>query len=74
VDPHGLHLNDSLFKLKGLCKYADEHSEHFRRIESVAEVSGEFRVLDLKEPKVRKAVLESDNVESLFKGDLANSY
>jgi type III restriction enzyme len=74
VDPHGLHLGDALAKLKGLAQYAEENSNHFRRIESIAEVSGKLRVIDLSEAKTRKQVLESDNAKSLFDGDLASDY
>ncbi|MCW7435949.1 hypothetical protein OHD52_07030 [Escherichia coli] len=42
VDPHGLHLADALPKLKGIALYAEQHSDAYRRIESVAEVKGEI--------------------------------
>lgn len=74
VDPHGLHLSDSLAKLKGLAQYAEEHSKHFRRIESIAEVNGKLRVIDLTEAKIRKQVLESDNAKALFEGSIASDY
>lgn len=74
VDPHGLHLSDSLAKLKGLAQYAEEHSEHFRRIEFVAEVSGKLRVIDLTDSNIRKKVLDSENAKSLFEGSVANDY
>jgi hypothetical protein len=57
VDPHGSYLADALPKLKGLASYAETHSKFYRRIESVAEVEGKFRVLDLTRADVRKAVL-----------------
>lgn len=72
VDPHWLH-KDSLPKVKGLSVYAETHSSHFRRIESVAEINGIFKVLDLMEPKVRKAVAESDSIEQLFR-DFGTNY
>lgn len=74
VDPHGLHLSDSLEKLKGLAQYAEEHTEHFRRIESIAEVNGKLRVLDLTESRTRKQIFESDNAKSLFEGNTASDY
>jgi hypothetical protein len=74
VDPHGLHLSDSLDKLQGLAQYAEEHSKHFRRIESIAEVNGKLRVIDLTEENVRKQVLESDNAKVLFEGNTASDY
>jgi type III restriction enzyme len=74
VDPHGLHLSDSLEKLKGLAQYAEEHSSHFRRLESIAEVSGKLRVIDLTEEKIRKQVLDSDSAKALFEGNTASDY
>nr|BFD64533.1 hypothetical protein BdHM001_32140 [Bdellovibrio sp. HM001] len=74
VDPHGLHLSDSLGKLQGLAQYAEEHSKHFRRIESIAEVNGKLRVIDLTEAKIRKQVLEGDNAKALFESSAASDY
>lgn len=59
VDPHGDQYGDALPKLKGLAKYAEEHGSHYRRIDSLAEVSGKMRVLDLKSSATRKKVLET---------------
>lgn len=74
VDPHGLHLSDSLGKLKGLAQYAEEHSTHFRRIESIAEVNGKLRVIDLTEENIRKQVLDCESAKALFEGNTASDY
>jgi hypothetical protein len=74
VDPHSLHLSDSLVKLQGLAQYAEEHSKHFRRIESIAEVNGKLRVIDLTESTIRKKVLEADNARVLFEENTASDY
>ncbi|HFF9140155.1 TPA: hypothetical protein ACQ9T4_000218 [Yersinia enterocolitica] len=74
VDPHGLHLADALPKLKGLALYAEHHSNVYRRIESIAEVKGKLRVLDLKRQDVQKAVAVAENAETLFSSGLANDY
>ncbi len=74
VNPHGLHLADALPKLKGLALYAKHHSDAFRRIESVAEVKGKLRVLDLKRQDVQDAVAAAENAESLFSSNLADYY
>lgn len=55
VDPHGLHLADSLPKLRGLSEYAATNATLFRRIEAVAEVDGRYRMLDLSNPDVRES-------------------
>ena len=74
VDPHGLHLADALPKLKGLALYAKHHFNAYRRIESVAEVKGKLRVLDLKRQKVQDAVAIAENAEILFTSELADDY
>ena len=56
VDPHGLYLADALPKLQGLALYAEAHAKAYRRIESVAEIKGKLRVLDLTREDVRKAI------------------
>ena len=74
VDPQGLHLADALPKLKGLALYAEHHPGAYRRIESVAEVKGKLRVLDLKRQDVRNAIAVAENAETLFSSGLANDY
>jgi len=74
VDPHGLHLSDALPKLQGLAVYAGSHAEVFRRIESIAEVDGNLRVLDLTREDVRNAIAAGKDATSLFGGMLASNY
>jgi len=56
VDPHGTHLSDSLPKLKGLAQYAEKHSEIFQRIESIAKINDEYKVLDMTQADIRQAI------------------
>jgi len=56
IDPHGSHLADALPKLKGLAHLARTHGDQFVRIESIAEVDGVLRVLDLQREDVRDGV------------------
>lgn len=74
VDPHGFHLADALPKLQGLARYAETHSQFYRRIEAVAEVGGNLRVLNLSDPDVCQAILEATNAESLYRSPVAGSY
>jgi type III restriction enzyme len=74
VDPHGLHLADALPKLQGLAVYAESQADVYRRIESVAEVKGRLRVLDLKRKDVRDAVCSTHDPVGLFAGKLADDY
>ncbi|TRX76410.1 DEAD/DEAH box helicase [Pseudomonas mangiferae] len=76
VDPHGLHLSDALVKLQGLALYAANHADAYRRIESIAQVSGsdKLRVLDLKRQDVQDAIAAADDAEGLFSSGLADDY
>jgi type III restriction enzyme len=74
VDPHGLHLADALSKLKGLAVYAEKHAKIYRRIESIAEVKGKLRVLDLTRKDVRKEIASATDATSLYGAALASDY
>ncbi|MEI2417922.1 DEAD/DEAH box helicase family protein [Orrella sp. JC864] len=74
VDPHSLHLADSLPKLQGLARYAAQHPDAYRRIESVAAVKDKLRVLDLKRLDVQEAVASAKDPLSLFGSALADDY
>ena len=74
IDPHGFHLADALPKLQGLARYAETHSQNYRRIEAVAETGGKLRVLDLTRTDVRQAVMEATSAEALYKGAAAGDF
>ena len=74
VDPHGFHLADALPKLQGLARYAETHSQIYRRIEAVAEAGGKLRVLDLTRADVRHALTDAPNAKSLYESALAGDY
>lgn len=74
VDPHGHHLSDALDKLKGLASYAEQFGDSFRRIDSVAKIDDQLRVLPLKESAVRSAVLSATHAETVFRGVAAQDY
>lgn len=74
VDPHGTYLADALPKLQGLARYAETHSQFYRRVEAVAETGGSLRVLDLKNPDVHNAILKAKSAEALFKSAVAGNY
>lgn len=74
IDPHGIHLADALPKLKGLAQYAETHAHFYRRIESVAEVGGKLRALDLVREQVRTAIAAATDAASLFNSTLAGDY
>jgi hypothetical protein len=74
IDPHGHFLADSLPKLQGLARYAEANDAAYRRIEAVAEFNGMYKLLDLKEERVRKAVLAATSAASLYESSVAQEY
>jgi hypothetical protein len=74
VDPHGHHLADSLPKLRGLARYAEENGEGYGRIEAVSEVDGNYRRLDLKRPEVRLAVDGAASAKAAYVGPASEPY
>jgi len=75
VDPHGHHLEDSLVKLQGLARFAEEFGGEFHRIEGVTKISAAMRILDLQLPAVRAAVLRGDRSPiELYQSDVAAAY
>ena len=57
-------------KLKGLAQYAETHDKSYRRIEAVAEIDGNFRVLDLTDDTVRAEILNAESANSCTKVNL----
>lgn len=74
VDPHGWHFADALPKLKGLARYAEANGAVYRRIEAVAKLDDKYKLLDLKEEKVRDAVHSASSAKSLYDSPLAGDY
>lgn len=77
IDPHSVHLDDALEKLRGLAYYAEKHRNIFCRIESVDKVEGKYRRLDMMRADVRKAVLEfkGEHAKDLYLNDaIASEY
>ncbi|MFR0637259.1 DEAD/DEAH box helicase [Arthrobacter sp. LS16] len=74
VDPHGYHLSDAMPKLRGLVDFVEKYGDEFRRVESVAETTKGYRVLDLKRDQVRNAIRRVEDAKSLYESDLASDY
>lgn len=74
VDPHGVHLSDALPKLRGLANFAEACGEELHRIEAIAKVNDQLRVLDLKDKKVRDAVRSADDIHELYGSEAAIGY
>ena len=75
VDPHGHHLEDSLVKLQGLARFAEEFGGEFHRIEALAKVGPKMKALNFQDETVRQAVIHAkDSVLALYESDIAGSY
>lgn len=74
VDPHGTQFGDAIPKLKGLAAYAENHGHVFRRIDAIAKVGEQYRVLDLKEPSVRAAIESATSIKNLYDSAPAQNY
>ena len=77
VDPHGDHLADARAKIRALAAFAEQFSDRFVRIESVAKVDdGNLRVLDLADPAVRVEVLafQGGQVTALYQSEHSRPY
>ena len=74
VDRHGTQFADALQKFKGLATYAATHSDIFRRIEAVAEVTGRLKALDRTNARIREAVNRADDAAALYVGKLSGDY
>ncbi|MBK8809527.1 MAG: DEAD/DEAH box helicase family protein [Acidobacteria bacterium] len=74
VDPHGHHLADALPKLRGLARYAEANGTSFRRIDAVALSNGVYRLLDLKEERVRAAVFSATSAKAVYDSAVAEEY
>jgi len=71
VDPHGIQLSDAMPKLRGLAQYAERFGDQYRRIETVANVGGSYRLLDLKDLRTRAAVASAVSVKQLYESGIS---
>ncbi|MGH8460059.1 MAG: DEAD/DEAH box helicase [Stenotrophobium sp.] len=74
VDPHGTQFANALPMLQGLARYAQAHAETYRRIETVAEIGGKLRVLDMTRSEVRAAVATANSAGELYASAIAGDY
>lgn len=66
VDPHGLHLADTLPKLRGIAKYVEDFGEIFARYWFVSDYKKQAMYLDLKDPEVRKLITSASDAYECF--------
>jgi hypothetical protein len=68
MEPH--RGEDSLAKVHGLCKFAEDHGDHFGKIEWIRIEGKQIQRLNVNSPAVRKEVLAANvdgALDSLFK-------
>jgi type III restriction enzyme len=75
VDPHGLHLDDAEVKLKALASFASTYKDCFHRIEALAEIDGQMKVIDMQLSDVRETVLASpEPAVQMYRSSIAVNY
>ena len=75
VDPHGHHLEDSLVKLQGLARYAEQYGDEYDRIWAVSKNGHVMRAIDLKDAANRDAVIKGTKPPlELYESDIAIEY
>jgi type III restriction enzyme len=65
LDPHSIHLGDSVGKAKGLAMYAQHHGDLFGRIEMIMEDGGQLLRIDLNRQELRDQALAVGTAEAL---------
>lgn len=66
VDPHGLHLADTLPKLRGIAKYVEDFGETFARYWFVSDYKKQAMYLDMKDPEVRNLIASAEDAYECF--------
>ena len=66
VDPHGLHLADTLPKLKGIARYVEDFGETYSRYWFVSDYKGKAMYLDMKDSETRTIVNEASDAFECF--------
>jgi hypothetical protein len=62
-------------KLKALARFARTYGDSFHRIESLAEVDGRMKVIDMKNDAVREAVLHGkQSPADVYRSKIAVDY
>jgi len=76
IDPHGAYLADAVPKLRGLVSFARKFGDRFVRIESITDVDGTLKVLDIQHGDVRDAIDAFGGAQcaTLYEGPLAAIY
>ncbi len=74
LDPHGFHLSDALPKLRGLATWARRFAGRVRRVEALAVVDEELRVLDLTDEETRNILENVVEVKAAYQSSVAHDF
>ena len=66
VDPHGIHLADTLPKLKGVARYVEDFGETYSRYWFVSDYKGQATYLDMKNPETRAFIMDASDALECF--------
>ena len=66
VDPHGLHLADTMPKLKGIARYVEDFGETFSRYWFVSDYKGQATYLDMKDAETRVMIDTASDAYECF--------
>lgn len=66
VDPHGLHLADTMPKLKGIARYVEDFGESFSRYWFVSDYKGQASYLDMKDSETRAVIGTASDAYECF--------
>lgn len=66
VDPHGLHLADTMPKLKGVARYVEDFGESFSRYWFVSDFKGQATYLDMKDAETRAVITTASDAYECF--------
>lgn len=66
IDPHGIHLADTMPKLKGIARYVEDFGEMFSRYWFVSDYKGQATYLDMKDAETRAVIGTAPDVYECF--------
>lgn len=66
VDPHGLHLADTMPKLKGAARYVEDFGETFSRYWFVSDYKGQATYLDMKDAETHAVIGAASDAYECF--------
>ena len=66
VDPHGIHLADTLPKLKGISRYVEDFGYIYSRYWFVSDYKGQATYLDMKDPNTREVITNAVDAYECF--------